>query len=104
MFVVFKWWCPYTTGPSPATRICAPPTDGANSRIASPLPVNTCFMNTSQIVILPCLPRSLRRVCFEAGLSRGSRIHGHVHVEGGEHGAVGSDGAEAIDPRSGERH
>src|SRR5438045_5734575 len=35
MFVVFRWWCPYTTGPSPATRICACDGAGAASAMAA---------------------------------------------------------------------
>src|SRR5665213_1013752 len=50
MLVVFRWVCPYTTGPSPATRIWASATTGKNSRMVSPIPVSKRFMNTSLAV------------------------------------------------------
>src|ERR1700722_12739553 len=72
MFVVFRWWCPYTTGPSPATRICALATAGMNSRMVSPVPVNKRFMNTSW-------PPSLHDIAFV--LHAGERI-GHFPASG----------------------
>src|SRR5215469_7844039 len=57
MFVVFRWWCPYTTGPSPATRICASATAGINSRMVSPIPVNKRLMK-------PPWPPSLHDFAF----------------------------------------
>src|SRR5215472_11675792 len=47
MLVVLRWWCPYTTGPSPATRIWASAIAGVNSRMGRAIPVNKRFMNIS---------------------------------------------------------
>src|ERR1022692_2622554 len=91
MFVVFRWWCPYTTGPSPATRICAQAPPGTNSRMVSPIPVNKRF-------ITPPWPPSLYDIalCFTRAAYwpvTGTAAHDNIGAHGtknilGRHGCA----------------